>query len=212
MCRGHRSLQGRQPSCQHLPGAYRGSGRFWQGAGVHAKANAIRRDPTVPPPLLCPALSCITSLPSLRPLPVPTYASYTPAHPTPHAPRQGSASCPPTASRQRAGTPHLQSSSAACQGSPRPQQAPDISGSSLEGQEAPWAVHLAAQTLQAAPSPVHPGGDDAGGCPSAAEPRARLPGLLPAPWSGAGGCSLGASSPPSPPSLIVRGTGSVKSV
>lgn len=181
MCRGHRSLQGRQPSCQHLPGAHRGSGRFWQGAGVHAKANAIRRDPTVPPALLCPALSCITSLPSLRPLPVPTCASYTFAHPTPHAPHQGSASCPPTASRQRAGTPHLQSSSAACQGSPRPQQAPDISGSSLEGQEAPWAVHLAAQTLQAAPSPVHPGGGGA------------MPGAAPAPQSpepGCRGCSL----------------------
>lgn len=180
MCRGHRSLQGRQPSCQHLPGAHRGSGRFWQGAGVHAKANAIRRDPTVPPALLCPALSCITSLPSLRPLPVPTCASYTFAHPTPHAPHQGSASCPPTASRQRAGTPHLQSSSAACQGSPRPQQAPDISGSSLEGQEAPWAVHLAAQTLQAAPSPVHPGGG-------------AMPGAAPAPQSpepGCRGCSL----------------------
>lgn len=38
---------------------------LWQvlaGRRGACKANAIRRDPTVPPALLCPALSCITSL------------------------------------------------------------------------------------------------------------------------------------------------------
>lgn len=77
MCRGHRSLQGRQPSCQHLPGAYRGSGRFWQGAGVHARPMPFAGTP--PCPLHCSALLCPVS--PLCPACAPSLSPHVPATP-----------------------------------------------------------------------------------------------------------------------------------
>lgn len=182
MCRGHRSLQGRQPSCQHLPGAYRGSGRFWQGAGVHAKANAIRRDPTVPPALLCPALSCITSLENRGdtgqkigvPACAPSLSPHVPAtplhiqHPMPLAKAQHPAPQQPHGEGQ--GPPISKAH-------PQHARAPPGHSRPLTSRAAAWRGRRRPGLCTSLPKRCRqpqalctPGGGDAGGCPSAAEP------------------------------------------